>query len=298
MNENELPHISVIIPVYNGQEYARLCMQKLNEQNYPKDKTEIIAVDNGSTDHTVEIVKKMGARVVHESKKGPAAARNRGLKDAKGDILILIDIDCLAEQDFILNHVLAHLRFQTENPKIKLVAGSIEGLNRNLWSRCDDYTSWTAFHSRLPSGREYTHCPSANISFRKALYHEIGGFDEKLRFGEDVAFCYKIADNGYETYFEAKATVKHINRTSFKAFIKHAMEWSSGDYLLKKTGYVSYKNRINFIVFQFESSLILFFEPFYYSFKTKRYDVLFYTPFILLHRMIWFGNLIRLIAKE
>src|SRR3989344_6976071 len=90
---------SFIIPTLNEGEYLEECLKSIKSQNF--NDYEIIIVDSYSKDNTVKIAKKYGAKVLYESKKGPAVARNTGAKKAKGEILIFPDADVRFEKDFL-----------------------------------------------------------------------------------------------------------------------------------------------------------------------------------------------------
>jgi glycosyltransferase involved in cell wall biosynthesis len=82
LNESILPKVSVIVPVLNGESVIEHCLNHLLHQKYPAEKLEIIVIDNGSTDKTVPIIESMGLKSLYAARKGPAAARNEGMKIA------------------------------------------------------------------------------------------------------------------------------------------------------------------------------------------------------------------------
>ena len=93
--------VSVIIPAYNEEGDIELCLKSLKNQS--RKKIEVIVVDDGSTDRTVEIVKEHKVKLLKQNHGGPGAARNRGAKQAKGEILIFIDADMHFPKDYIKN---------------------------------------------------------------------------------------------------------------------------------------------------------------------------------------------------
>ncbi len=90
--------ISVIIPVYNDAKYLKACLKSLKEQ--AEKPYEIIVVDNNSTDNTVEVAKKFGAKIIKEKVQGIRPARDAGFNAAKGDILARTDADTIVPQDW------------------------------------------------------------------------------------------------------------------------------------------------------------------------------------------------------
>jgi 1,2-diacylglycerol 3-alpha-glucosyltransferase len=95
----EKPLVSIIIPALNEEKYIEKTLKSVRRQTYPK--IEVIVVDNGSTDRTGEIAKKYANKVIVEEKRGIGIARNRGAKEAKGDILLFLDADTEIEKDCV-----------------------------------------------------------------------------------------------------------------------------------------------------------------------------------------------------
>ena len=99
---NNQPFISIIVPVYNGENIIGACLKSLLAQDYPKDKYEVIAVDNNSKDKTADIIKEYSVHYLFESKvQGSYAARNTGVRHAKGEILAFTDADCVADKGWL-----------------------------------------------------------------------------------------------------------------------------------------------------------------------------------------------------
>src|SRR6266498_196465 len=93
--------VSVIIPTHNRSGFIERAFTSLVEQEYPKDKFEIIVIDDGSNDRTPEILERFRKqhaffRYLSQANKGPAAARNLGIRQANGEIILLMDDDCIA----------------------------------------------------------------------------------------------------------------------------------------------------------------------------------------------------------
>lgn len=285
LNISGFPLVSVIVPVLNGEKYIGKCLNHLLMQDYPAGRFEIIVVDNGSSDGTAEIINMYPVKKTRCYTRGPSAARNAGIRLSNGEILIFIDADCLAQKHFIINHVAAHVKQRKINPDLRVVGGGIAGYNRNFWSLCDDFCSWSLYHPRLPRRWEERLCPTANISVHKSLFYEIGGFREDMLYGEDYAFCNLALKSGFKIYFEPGASVQHINRTSFKEYIYHARKWAEADLQLYEAGVLTIKS--NF--FHFIGYFILFLgwinmQPLYSGLLVKRFYVFFLYPFILINR--------------
>ncbi len=197
--------------------------------------------------------------------------------------MIFTDSDCIADSDFVLNHVKAHLDLKTSNPKVRMVGGGIGGYNKNFWAVCDDFCSWSTYHPNLKPQIDKYYFPSANISIPRSLVEEIGMFNEDLKTGEDVEFCLRVSNKGYLLYFEPKAKVQHINRDTFSEFMGHGKSWA------KPVGEKSQLDRNhkgllkNILVFT-KNYFKSINEVIYYGFKAKRFYVIFFIPFIILYK--------------
>lgn len=107
--------VSIIVPVFNAQKSLPPLFRSLSGQTYPHQLTEILFVDNGSTDGTSQLIKKfthatdITVRIVEEFDcPGSYAARNKGIEHANGQILAFTDADCIPEKDWIA-HAVARL---------------------------------------------------------------------------------------------------------------------------------------------------------------------------------------------
>ncbi|MBC8228413.1 glycosyltransferase family 2 protein, partial [bacterium] len=94
--------VSVVIPAYNAEKEIPSCLDSLLNQTFPKEQCEIIVVNDGSTDGTEKIVRKYdGVKIITQANQGPAAARNNGVSESKGDIIVFTDSDCVPEEDWL-----------------------------------------------------------------------------------------------------------------------------------------------------------------------------------------------------
>ena len=105
----KLPLVSFIVCTYNCEENVKRCFTSINNQDYPKDKIEILALDGGSTDKTNEISKSLGAKVIHnpaQYPEGEGRGKWLGFRKAKGEIVIFVDSDnALFEKNWIKNMI-------------------------------------------------------------------------------------------------------------------------------------------------------------------------------------------------
>src|SRR5262245_37657845 len=118
-----LPFVSVIVPVWNSPELIAICLSALTAQTYPRDRFEVLVVDNASTDSTAEVARSFPiATVLLERTPGSYHARNRALKEARGEYVAFTDADCIPAPDWLEKAIESALR----HPNAGVFAGRIE----------------------------------------------------------------------------------------------------------------------------------------------------------------------------
>ena len=211
-----LMDVSVVVPVYNGAKTIKACLESLQEQSF-KGKLEIIVVDDGSTDQTKEMVKRFkGVKLLEQDHQGPARARNLGAKQAKGEIVVFTDSDCLADKEMIANLVKAF-----EEKKVAGVQGSYQSQQKELMARFVQLEIEERYE--LMKKNPFidfigTYC----CAYRRKVFLKEGGFDESfpLASGEDTEFSFKLSGKGHQLVFRPEAFCFHLHPTSFWKYLK------------------------------------------------------------------------------
>lgn len=202
-----LPFASIIVPVYNAEKTIASCLSAILTQDYSRI-ADVIVVDDGSTDKTAEITQTFSqVKIVSQKNAGPAAARNRGAKEASGEILFFTDSDCVPQQDWVSKMVPHFIR-----DKNGVVAGSYGITNSDeILARCIHQEILFRHQKLMPD--EPRVFGSYNFAIRKILFEKVAGFDEKYRYpsGEDNDLSYKVIASGYKIYFERSALVNHVH---------------------------------------------------------------------------------------
>jgi glycosyltransferase involved in cell wall biosynthesis len=210
--------ISIIIPVYNSEKTIDETIEALMKQNYSKKDYEIIVVDDGSTDRTVDVVKKFKTvKLVKQKHKGPAAARNIGVKHAKGGIILFTDADCIPIKNWIKNMVKPF-----KNKKIVGVSGSYRTLNNDkLVARFTGYEIADR-HKSMEKQKNIDFIGTFSAGYRKDIFLKFKGFDESfpIASGEDPELSFKINKAGLNMVFQPKAFVYHKHPDSLKKYLK------------------------------------------------------------------------------
>ena len=202
----EQPFVSIIVPSFNSANTLGDAIQACENQDYPSARTEIIVVDDGSTDDTGNIVSKFNVKYIKQKRSGPASARNNGFKNAKGDAICFTDADCMPDPDWISKLI---NRYYAED--IGAVAGSY-----NVYGSpylLDKFVHYEIRdrHSRMP---EYVNSfGTYNVMIKRNVFEVAGGFNPEYcnASGEDTDLSYRIIRSGYKIYFAKDAFVSHKN---------------------------------------------------------------------------------------
>ena len=96
------PFVSVVVTVYNAEQTIAQCLESIMKLEYSKDKLEIIVVDDGSTDNSLDIVKEYSVKLVQKGHGGYPSAMNTGIKSARGSIIVIIDSDIIVSKDWLV----------------------------------------------------------------------------------------------------------------------------------------------------------------------------------------------------
>lgn len=195
-------YCSVIIPARNAAETIGECILAVLSQSVPRELYEVIVVDDGSTDATGAIARAHGARVVAQPPLGSAAARNAGARQARGEILLFLDPDCLPALDWIAQ-MIAPFRDDELVVGVKGICLTHETglLPRLIQAELDDR------YRRLSDDAAIDVVDGYSAAYRRAVFTSVGGFDTALGAAEDVDLSYRLAKSGRRLVFAPKAKV-------------------------------------------------------------------------------------------
>ena len=226
------PPISIIIPVKNRPD-IRDCLKSLELLDYPKDKIEVIVVDDGSTDSTAQVIQTFKIKAIHLTHTiGASACRNLAVKEAKGELIGFIDSDCVAHPNW-----LKELVPYFEEKKVGIVGGYVSNFYyRSALDRYED-TKSSLNMGRHPFGAEdgkssTTYVPSCNLIIRKKAFLEAGGFQEDLNVGEDVDLCWRVRKLGYHLLYLPQGEVKHKHRNDVMPMLKRRFDYGTSEAIL------------------------------------------------------------------
>lgn len=208
------PRASVIIPAYNSEKTLEQCLSALKNQTIKP--LEIIVVDDGSTDSTIELAKKFHSRVLSKKHAGPAAARNRGARAASGEIILFTDADCVPDNGWV-KEMLAPF----QDSKIAGVQGSYMTRQKPLLARFAQFEIEQRYE-RL-SGRKYIDFMGTySAAYRRELFLKFQGFDESFpsASGEDPELSFRLSEAGHKMVFNPKAVVCHQHPDTLGKYLR------------------------------------------------------------------------------
>ena len=228
---NNQPFISIIVPVYNGENIIGACLKSLLAQDYPKDKYEVIAVDNNSKDKTADIIKEYSVHYLFESKvQGSYAARNTGVRHAKGEILAFTDADCVADKGWLKKGIMGFV-----GGKIGCVAGSIKGYEPANYIEEYLIKREILSHKKESSGTVLPYAKTANAFYRKEVFDKIGLFEERWASGGDADLSWRMQlKTDYKILFKPDTVIFHKHRSTLCSLFQQCSTWGIGSTLLYK----------------------------------------------------------------
>ena len=216
--------ISVVIPCLNAAETLPALVHALRSQTLPAGcELDIVVVDNGSTDESPRVAASLPARLITELRRGAAAARNSGVRAARGEVIVFLDADTRPSDDRLIAE---HLATLAAYPNAGIAGGAIthDARQSGLLPFAENATGLFNWHNRLPA-RALTFQPAGNMAFRRALFDAVGSLDETLFWLEDFEFSARVRRAGYEIRFNPKAGVYIRGRESFWAIMVKFYRW-------------------------------------------------------------------------
>lgn len=218
-----MPNISIIIPVYNREDFIEDCLTSVINQTF--EDFEIIVIDDCSTDSTYNIVKEIQhskVRLYRNSvNSGICISRNKGIQESDGKFIVFTDSDCIVDRQW-LDNLLSPFSI---DPAIMIVGGHIvDPLPKTYWERIKE-TDYS-----LPSKSGYTKTiVGCNMAFRRSLFDQVR-FDGNIRYGGDeLDLCLWCRQNGFKIYYSHAAKTTHYHRSNFRGLFLQSYKCGYGN---------------------------------------------------------------------
>ncbi len=209
--------ISVIIPARNAEKTISTCLEALNrQQNIDPSEFEVIVVDDGSTDNTKDICQNFNnvTYLRHAASKGAAAARNKGLGIAKGDIICFTDADCEPTATWLY-----HLIQPFSHSEISGCKGIYASRQKEIVARFVQI-EYEDKYDLLKKQSYIDFIDTYSAGYRRDMLTENDGFDERFHYTEDQELSFRLAAKGYQFVFQPEAVVFHHHSSSLYAYFR------------------------------------------------------------------------------
>lgn len=228
-NNKTNPTISIIMPVYNGIGFLEKSLPPLVSMLHKGEVLELIVIDDGSLDSSMVLAKNVGARVLESGgRKGPGAARNIAVEQAKGDIVWFVDADVVVRDDAAIK-----LKQGFEDEEIVAVFGSYDDTPpaRNFLSQ---YKNMVHHYYHQQASQDASTFWSGCGAVRTKKFLELGGFDtEQFKHPsvEDIELGYRLRAAGGRIYLMSELQCSHLKVWRFinlvhTEFFRRAIPWS------------------------------------------------------------------------
>lgn len=259
------PFISIIIPTYNRPQPLAACLQSLARLAYPPERLEIIVINDGGVTRP-EVDNRPGVIEVTQPNAGPAAARNNGAAQARGDFLAFLDDDCQPDPSW-----LACLAAQLEKTPDVLVGGrTLNALPQNAYATASqllvDYLY--AYYNQGEDGPRFF--TSNNFALAAPLFAALGGFDTTfpLAAGEDRDFCDRWRQAGHGMVYVPEAVVYHAHDLQLRSFWRQHLGYGRGAYHFHQRRRARRQEKVSIEPLAFYKNLV--FYPFQSTPRPKR----------------------------
>ena len=228
LKDNQLPTVSILMPAYNEEKIIGETLGKLMTIGYPKNKLEIIVIDDGSKDDTYKIAKKFESENVRVSKKkntGKASSLNYGLKHAKHEFVAVMDADTFLDKN-ALKQCMAYF---DEDNVAAVTSHILVKRRKTLWEKLQHTEHMIV--SLMRKAQEQVNVinvtPGPLSVYRKKFLIKVGGFDEKSLI-EDVEIDWRLLRHGYKIRMAFDAMVYSIYPDTFKMWWRQRRRWVIG----------------------------------------------------------------------
>lgn len=227
----KFPSISFLVPAYNEQNSIETTIKSLVDLDYPKEKKEIIVINDGSTDKTQQIAERLAkkypqVKVLNKKNSGKADSLNQAIKIAKGELIAVTDADSYPEKDSLIKMV----GYFEQDEKVAAVTSRV--LVKNPKNFIERYQAFDyvviAWGRKVLDYIDSVYVTNGPLSvYKKSAVKEVGGFDTK-NLTEDIEITWNLLSHGYKTKMSYSTKVYTTVPSKFKQWNKQRTRWNLG----------------------------------------------------------------------
>lgn len=221
------PSVTFLIPAYNEEEYVEDCIKSILNQDYPQDKLEVIAINDGSTDKTLEKMQKYKDRIqiIDKENTGKANSLNQALERVETDIVGCMDADSIADQDFVKSMI-----GYFEEKDVKGVTPAMKVKNPQKWP---EKVMWAEFIYNVFLRKLFSIfdsqwvMPGPGSLYDTKYLKDLDGWDEET-LTEDMEVAFRMFKHGAKIKNSTNAYVETISPPTLKGLFKQRTRWYRG----------------------------------------------------------------------
>jgi GT2 family glycosyltransferase len=224
----DVPACSVVVPTYERPDALRGCLESLAALDYPRERYEVVVVDDGGRKPLGEVLapaqEQMCVELVAQPHGGPGAARNAGVAHAGGELIAFTDDDCRPRPDWLRR--LAD-RFRAA-PEEATGGRTVNALGRNPYSHAAQLVIDVGYrqNNEGPANRRWF--TTNNLAVPVTGFRAVGGFDPSFRTAEDRDFCSRWTAHGLRMEYEPRAVVAHAHDLTLGSFAQVHFAYGRG----------------------------------------------------------------------
>lgn len=228
------PLCSVVVPTRDRPAQLRVCLESLARLDYPRDRFEVLVVDDGGAAPLDAIVESVRATIdvtlLRQDWGGPAAARNFGATRARGALLAFTDDDCAPRPDWLRCLADRH----DADPHDAIGGLTVNALRANRYSNAAQVIIDAGYAQRNYESSPLPFFTANNLAVPAAGFRKVGGFDARFLTSEDREFCARWALHGGRITYEPAAVVEHRHPLTFWKFCRLYFAYGRGAFQFRR----------------------------------------------------------------
>ncbi len=230
------PAFTIVVPTYARPERLAHCVGALARLEYDRSRLEVIVVDDGSPDGTAVAAAvaphrdPLRLRLVRQENRGPAAARNRGVREARHEFIAFTDDDCQPQPSWLA----AFSAQFAAAPECIAGGRTVNALEENIYSAASE--SLVGYFHRYHLRKGTPFFATNNVALPRAVFLAVGGFDERFprAAGEDREFCARCVRQGRTFAYVPEAVVHHSHALTLRQFIRQHYNYGRGAHFFRR----------------------------------------------------------------